>query len=81
MRQELLQKGIDSEIIDRALKEVSQEEALYRMAEKKIMTLPPNYGKKDLQRLKNYFLRRGFSYDEINACFSRLTDEKEWSND
>lgn len=80
LRQELLQKGINSEIIDRALKEVSQEEALYRMVEKKIMTLPPDYGKKELQRLKNYFLRRGFSYDEINTCFSRLTDEREWSN-
>lgn len=81
LRQELQQKGISGETIDRALEKVSQEGALYRMAKKKIKTLPPDYGPKDLQRLKNYFLRRGFSYDEINACFSRLTDEKEWSND
>lgn len=81
LRQELQQKGIAAETVSAALEEVEQGDALYRMAEKKIATLPRNYEPKDLQRLKNFFLRRGFSYDEINTCFSRLTDEKEWSSD
>ena len=76
LRQELLQKGIAPETAEEALLDVEQEDTLYRMAEKKFKTLPSDYDRKDLQRLKNYFLRRGFSYEEINRCFSKLTEER-----
>ncbi len=77
LRQELIQKGITEDMIADALSGLQQEDALYLMAQKKLRTLPEGYGPKELQRLKHYFLRRGFSYDEINTCFNKLATETE----
>ncbi len=77
LRQELMQKGVSEHIVEGALCGLQQEDSLYHMAQKKIQALPEGYGVKELQRLKNYFWRRGFSYDEINECFRKLTAETE----
>ncbi len=77
LRQELIQKGVREELIDTALSDLHQEDNLSLMMEKKLRTLPEGYDAKAVQRLKNFFLRRGFSYDEINTCFRKLTAETE----
>jgi regulatory protein len=76
--QELRRKGVASDVAERALEELGEQEgidagaSIHRVAEKKWKTL----GKLDdftrRRRLYGFLARRGFNPDEIRAAMARL---------
>ncbi len=76
LEQELLQKGIEREVITQVLGELAprerQKEAISRLLDKKL-SLWKHLPSKDLRaKLINFFLRRGFEYTDVVD----LVDEK-----
>ena len=77
LREELLKKGVDKEIID------SVSEEFYEASYNSLLSfVRSHYGeeegmdRKSLEKLKARLLRRGYSYSEIRECF----DEFDWSD-
>lgn len=57
---ELMQKGIDRDLIEKTLEDHSEEEAIKKIISRKTH-LPP-------QKLISYLLSQGFSYDEVKKA-------------
>ncbi|MBQ9562696.1 MAG: regulatory protein RecX [Lachnospiraceae bacterium] len=75
LRQKLLQKGIDSELIEQAIEENApdEEQLLRRLIEKKTHGEIPR-DPKEKQKLIRFLLSRGFSY----ASVGKALDESAW---
>jgi regulatory protein len=76
IRQELKEKGIRQEIIDRQVEEVSkdycEEEVVLKVAKARLNSLKGIEPQKKKNRLYGYLLRRGFSPEEIIEVVNRL---------
>lgn len=78
---ELFRKGIDKELISSLISEYYKEDDIYNIAEKKLKSIlkgkeTPDI--KDLNKLRDYLLRQGFSYDEISDALSRMKGKYEY---
>ncbi len=75
IRTELLRRGIDRNIIDDAIEEAFSEtddDRLYQEMEKRFRGA--DFGNmKERTRIFNFYLRRGFSPDEIKGAMNRMS--------
>lgn len=74
---ELRRKGIDPELIDRAVSEVDDNDAAYRAALHKSRHLSSSDYRLFRRRLGEHLKRRGFSYEVINRTIDRVWQEYE----
>lgn len=68
-------KGIDKEIIEEKLKDISredEEERAYLLAVKKNNTIKEEDARKKYAKLSNYLLGKGFEYDIVKRIVSRI---------
>lgn len=76
LRQELMQKGIPSKIIDQCLSELpDQEENIKELARKKIRLIKVKPGDNQIKvrkKLSDYLLRKGYKYQEIKTVVDEL---------
>jgi len=83
LKEELLRKGISEEVAEEALDEKLSEvdearlaEGLLRRAEGRYRNLEPD---KALRRMRDFLLRRGFSWEAVKEVTRKL--RKEWFSD
>ena len=83
LKEELLRKGISEEVAEEALDEELSEvdearlaEGLLRRAEGRYRNLEPD---KALRRMRDFLLRRGFSWEAVKEVTRKL--RKEWFSD
>jgi regulatory protein len=77
LRQELRQKGVDREIVDRAVDEIDELDAARRAAEKRVNQLARLPYDQFRAKLGGYLQRRGFSYSVIREVIQESWDERE----
>jgi regulatory protein len=77
LRQELRQKGVDREIVDRAVDEIDELDAARRAAEKRLNQLARLPYDQFRAKLGGYLQRRGFSYGVIREVIQESWDERE----
>jgi regulatory protein len=81
IKSELRHKGVDDETIDQAITnaELDEQTKAYELLKKRLKgNTCPDY--KERSKHYRYLVGRGFSYDDINSAFSRLTEtEDDWS--
>jgi regulatory protein len=77
LRQELRQKGVDSETIDRAVDDIDELDAARRAAEKRLNQLARLPYDQFRAKLGGYLQRRGFSYSVIREVIQESWDERE----
>lgn len=75
IRRELRLKGIDSEIAAEASAAVSDEDAAYRAAAKRVRVLAGLDFAKFRERLGGFLIRRGFSYEVTRHVLERCWQE------
>lgn len=79
LKMELLQKGVSSEIVARALEEAEEEfdakETIRQMLQSKRKSKGP-LEEKEKQRLYGFFMRKGFSSSEILSVFREIGDKE-----
>ena len=74
---ELRQKGVDGDVIERALSAVSEEEerrTAYELAVKKWRAEPPHDVGKTARKIGAFLLRRGFSPSLVQSVVRELTE-------
>jgi regulatory protein len=76
LRSELLQKGVKADTAGEAVAALSDEEAAYRAASRRLPRLEEDDYKAFRRRLGDFLLRRGFSYDVIRHTVDRCWDER-----
>lgn len=77
LKNELKQKGVPSDIIEEALKEMRTDpEEMFCIAEKIAKTVPEGPTKRSKVYAK--LLRRGYPYEEISSALSRLFSDDEF---
>ena len=72
---ELRQKGVASDIIDRVVDDIDNDDSAYRAALSKARSLPLADYESFRRRLGEYLKRRGFGYGVINHALERLWQE------
>ena len=75
IRQELLRKGIDAELIENAMAEIAPEEEQTGLLIRTIRKKYPEGSELDIKKMRSlygYLGRRGFSYEEISHGLSLL---------
>lgn len=67
LRGELIQKGVDSHLVDEVLEETEQDdtEALRKAVEKKCRSLPQPYDIKQKEKIYAALMRKGFQLSDI----------------
>ena len=74
----LLQKGVSSELVDRALEacygEGAEEEAIRRILRKKRFA-PEHSDEKEVQRMYGYLARKGFRYEHVRQVIQNYEDD------
>ena len=73
---ELRQKGVDSELVDQALREAAppEEETVRRLVQKKVGN-PGDLSREELQKLYAFLGRKGYSYEVIRRVIGEICDE------
>lgn len=75
IREELFHRGIDRELWDDSLRELIETgDSVYPLLEKK---LRGSFASEDMERVRNYLLRRGFTREEVRSAFERYMAENE----
>jgi regulatory protein len=74
-RLELRQKGVATDIIDRVVADVDDEDSAYRAALSRARSLPRSDYQSFRRRLGEYLKRRGFGYRVISHTVERLWGE------
>ena len=75
VREELYRRGIDRELWDSALEELEESGDLVRtLIEKR---LRGSCAPEDMERVRIYLLRRGFTREEVRSAFERYLSENE----
>ena len=69
----LYRYGIKENIIEKVIEECYHSEEIYSLAQNKINSLMKNGAieRKDIEKVKAFLFRRGFSFDEINKAIER----------
>ena len=75
LRQELRQKGIDSETINNALSEIDEDAGAWAAVEKKLAQWQTLERAEFEKKLKGFLLRRGFGYEVVNRIWRRAQTE------
>lgn len=75
LKVELMNKGIDRELIDEVLDGIDDEESAYRAAQKRGRTLAKEDYETFRRKLGAFLRRRGFSYGVVNHTTERLWQE------
>ena len=77
LRQKLMQKGINKDIIDNALSDIGeQDDICYDFAVKKMRNLERT--RENMAKVQRFLLSKGFDYDTIRRTFNKLNfDEDE----
>jgi len=79
LKQELFNKKFDEnlikECIEKIYKEFNEEELAQKALNSKFKNLKENFNEKLVQKIYNFLLSRGFSYEIINNIVSRLKKE------
>ena len=79
LRSELLQRGVNADTASDAVAALSDEEAAYRAASKRLRAVQDSDYEPFRRRLADFLLRRGFSYDVIRHTVDRCWEEKSGS--
>ena len=74
---ELLQHGLDNEVIDQAVEQVNEDQQAYQAAVKYLNKLDTAEWQEFRKKLTNYLLRRGFRFDVINPVVHKVWEEKQ----
>lgn len=77
IKEALYEKGINREIIDEKLSEVSEDDELVRacaLGSKKLRTLKEEDTRKKNIKLTNFLINKGFEFNVVKKAVSRLTD-------
>ena len=74
----LFRYGIKEHIIEQVIEECYHSGEIYSLAQNKINSLKKNgvVERKDIEKVKAFLFRRGFSFDEINKAIERADYEK-----
>jgi regulatory protein len=72
---ELRSKGIDPEVVSETLKGIDDGDNAYRVAQKKVRTMPKDDYKTFRRKLGAMLSRRGFSYDVVDHTVDRVWQE------
>jgi len=81
LRIELVQKGIDKEIIDEMLSSVNDEEQAYEAGRKKARQLQSKDEKTFKHKLLGFLARRGFNYEVASPVVKKLWEENKNEED
>ncbi len=73
IRMELLQKGIEEELISELLDGLETDEALDSLIEKKARSLDLS-DKRNIKKIFDFCARRGYPYDEIRQAVNRFAE-------
>ena len=76
LKQELVKKGVNPQVIDEEVRDVDDQEAAYQAAQKKVRTLDSQEYHTFREKLGSYLRRRGFSYDTIAMTVDRLWEQR-----
>jgi len=76
-RLELRRKGVASEVIDRVVGDIDENESAYRAAIPKVRHLKSAEYDVFRRRLGEYLRRRGFNYEVINRTVDKMWQERE----
>lgn len=73
IRQELLQKGVASKTIEKAMRETETDTEAQLREYAELRFLGKEFSdRKELEKAKAHLVRRGFGISEINRCFDEL---------
>ncbi len=79
IKEALYYKGIDKEIIEEKIKNISQEseeERAYILGEKKLINIKEADNRKKFAKLSNYLIGRGFEYETVNKTVGKLLNKE-----
>ncbi len=79
IKEALYYKGIDKEIIEEKIKNISQdgeEERAYILGEKKLMNIKETDTRKKAAKLSSYLIGRGFEYETVNKTVRKLLNKE-----
>lgn len=77
IKEALYEKGIDREIIDKKISQISEEDELERafiLGAKKLNTLKEEDTRKKSLKLSNYLITKGFDFSVVKKAVSKLLD-------
>lgn len=77
LKRELRLKGVDSQVIEETLGDISDEENAYKAALKKAGIIKTDDYKVFYQKLGSYLQRRGFDFSVINKTVKRIWEERQ----
>jgi regulatory protein len=75
IKEALYYKGIDKEIIEEKIKNISaesEEERAFILGEKKLLNIKENDNRKKMAKLSNYLIGKGFEYETVNKTVRKL---------
>jgi regulatory protein len=75
IKEALYYKGIDKEIIEEKIKNISaesEEERAFILGEKKLSSIKENDTRKKMAKLSNYLIGKGFEYETVNKTVRKL---------
>lgn len=80
IRDEFYRRGVPREFWDEVLEEMdTPEDAIDRFVEAKLRRIE-RPDKKDLKRLSDALLRRGYSWGDVSSALNRYTAEHDWED-
>jgi regulatory protein len=81
IKRELIDKGIDAEIIEQVTKDIDDEQIAYKLGSSRLPALARLDYPDFYRRLSSYLAYRGFSYEVIKHTASLLWQEREEHQD
>ncbi len=75
IKEALYYKGIDKEIIEEKIKNISaesEEERAFILGEIKLLNIKENDNRKKMAKLSNYLIGKGFEYETVNKTVRKL---------
>jgi regulatory protein len=76
LRQELRQKGVESEVIEAALQELDESDSAYRAAVQRAGSWSGLDERSAFRKCSSFLQRRGFGYDVIREVWARIQSER-----
>ena len=80
IKEALYYKGIDKEIIEEKIKNISaesEEERAFILGEKKLLNIKENDNRKKMAKLSNYLIGKGFEYETVNKTLRKLLNKND----
>ncbi|MDD3752264.1 MAG: RecX family transcriptional regulator, partial [Tissierellia bacterium] len=80
IKEALYYKGIDKEIIEEKIKNISaesEEERAFILGEKKLLKIKENDNRKKMAKLSNYLIGKGFEYETVNKTLRKLLNKND----